>query len=184
MPVEEPLWNLELLWVVDDSHELLNLILGELTGTGETENNVSGLKRGVVKLVDVRKEWMSCSPLVRVYFCLLADKVGETLTDTSDLGDGEHDLTASVNVCVEHTKNVLEIGGHHEPRLERRRKSEWFGHLCERIAHPRAEKLQTPLRLHTPVIVFIHSQADPSEHCACCGLASKQSLAHPPTRIL
>lgn len=47
------------------------------------------------------------SPLVQVDIGLLADQVRVPTTDTLDLGQGVHDLAATVNVGVEETQNVL-----------------------------------------------------------------------------
>ena len=49
----------------------------------------------------------SCSPLVEIDICLLADNVGVTTANTLDLSQGVHDLALSIDVCVEETQNVL-----------------------------------------------------------------------------
>lgn len=51
-----------------------------------------------------------CIPLGQVDVGLLADQVGVAATDTLDLGQGVHDLLLSINVGVEETQNVLEVG--------------------------------------------------------------------------
>ena len=84
LPIEEPERDLELTGVLDDSDELLDLIGCGLTGT-----------------------------LVDVYLRLFADEVGETASETTDFGHGEHNVTLSLNVCIENTKDVLELGSLH-----------------------------------------------------------------------
>lgn len=79
LPVEEPVWNLVLLWVLHDCDDTLQLLDGEFT-----------------------------SSLVQVDISLLADQVRVTTTNTLDLCEGEHDLVLSVNIGVEETQNVLD----------------------------------------------------------------------------
>ncbi len=83
LSVEEVVRDLELLGVVDDSHKLFNFFVGEGT-----------------------------SAAINVNFSLLADDVGEASAYTGDLGHGKHDLSLAFNVSVQHTKNVLKLGGH------------------------------------------------------------------------
>jgi hypothetical protein len=54
------------------------------------------------------------SPLVWVNLSLLADKVCESATNTLDLGKCKHGLAATIDICVQHTKNVLKIRTHHK----------------------------------------------------------------------
>ena len=49
------------------------------------------------------------APLGHVDLGLLADKVGITTTNTSDVCQGVHDVTLAVNVGVQQTQNVLEL---------------------------------------------------------------------------
>ena len=56
LPVNEPIWHFELLGVVDDRHQLLDLLVGQGARTA-----------------------------IYVDFGLLADDVGETLSDAADL---------------------------------------------------------------------------------------------------
>ena len=49
---------------------------------------------------------------------LLETQVGVTTTNTLDGGEGEHDAGLSINVGVENTKNVLEVGWNHQRHLE------------------------------------------------------------------
>ena len=49
-------------------------------------------------------------PLSHIDVGLLADEVGESSADTTDGGEGVHDLLATVDVGVQHTKDVLEVG--------------------------------------------------------------------------
>lgn len=74
LSVEEPGWDLVLGWVLHDSDDSLKLFLGELT-----------------------------SSLGEVDIGLLANKVRVSSTDTSDGGEGVHDLDSTVNVGVEET---------------------------------------------------------------------------------
>jgi hypothetical protein len=92
LSVNEPIWNLELLWVVDDGDQLFNFFVGKSTST-----------------------------TVNVNFSLLADQVGEALADTNNLGHGEHNLALSIDVSVQHTKNVLKLISHLQTLLEIRR---------------------------------------------------------------
>jgi len=85
LSVDEPIGDLELLGVHDDSDELLNLFVGQSSGT-----------------------------TVDIHLSLLADQVGETLANTTDLGQGEHALLLSLNIGVQHTQDVLELRGHLE----------------------------------------------------------------------
>ena len=59
--------------------------------------------------------------LVHVNGGLFAHDVGESTSDTRDRREREHSLAAAVNVGVEHTQNVLEIGGDNE-----RHPGEWY----------------------------------------------------------
>ena len=83
LTVHEPGGHLELLGVVDDGNKLLNLLVGE-----------------------------RASAAVNLHLSLLADKVGEALAHTGNLGDGKHALAAAVNVSVQHTQDVLELRSH------------------------------------------------------------------------
>ena len=85
LSVNEPRRNFKLLGVGDDSNELFDLFVGESAGT-----------------------------TLDVDFGLLAAQVGETLANTSDLSDSKHNLALTVNVGVQHTKNVLKLLGHKE----------------------------------------------------------------------
>ena len=84
LPVEEPEGNLELLGGLNDSDDLLDLIGRKLP-----------------------------RPLVNVNLRLLADKVGETTSDTLNLGKGKDNVALTLNVGVEDTQNVLELGALH-----------------------------------------------------------------------
>lgn len=48
---------------------------------------------------------------------LLENNVGVSAPDTLNGGHGEHDVPLTVNVGVEHTQNVLEIGRNHQRHL-------------------------------------------------------------------
>ena len=80
LSVQEPFWDVVVSWSSHDISDLLALILGDLTGS----------------LVDVD----------------LGDLEGqerETATNTTDLSEAEWSLLFTVQVCVLHTKNVLEV---------------------------------------------------------------------------
>lgn len=49
------------------------------------------------------------SPLAKVDIGLLADDVGVSPTDTTDLGEGVHDLDLAVDVGVQETQDVVEV---------------------------------------------------------------------------
>jgi hypothetical protein len=84
LPVEEPKGNFELTGVLDDSNELFDFIGSEFTGA-----------------------------FVYVNFGFFADEISETATDTLDFGHTEDDVSLSLNVSVENTENVLELGSLH-----------------------------------------------------------------------
>ena len=50
-------------------------------------------------------------PLAEVDIGLLADYVRVSSSDSLDLGEGEDDLSLSIDVGVEETQNVLELCG-------------------------------------------------------------------------
>ena len=50
--------------------------------------------------------------------CLLQAKIGVTTTNTLDGGQGEHDARLSIDVGVQNTKNVLEVGRNNQRHLE------------------------------------------------------------------
>lgn len=74
LSVQEPRWDLVLGWVLHDGDNSLQLFLGQLTGT-----------------------------LGQVNVSLLADQVRVSSTDTSDLGQGVHDLDSTIDVGVQQT---------------------------------------------------------------------------------
>jgi len=49
-------------------------------------------------------------PLVEINISLLADQVGVSSSNTLDLGQGNHDLSSTLDVGVEETENVLLVG--------------------------------------------------------------------------
>jgi len=54
-------------------------------------------------------------PLVEINISLLADQVGVSSSNTLDLGQGDHDLSSTLDVGVEETENVLLVSSeHHE----------------------------------------------------------------------
>lgn len=74
LSVQEPSWDLVLTWVLHDGDNSLQLFLGQLTGT-----------------------------LVQVNVGLLTDQVRVSSTDTSNLGQGIHDLDSTIDVGVQQT---------------------------------------------------------------------------------
>lgn len=74
LSVQEPGWDLVLSWVLHDGDNSLQFFLGQFTGT-----------------------------LVQVDISLLADQVRVSSTDTSDLGQGVHDLDSTIDVGVQQT---------------------------------------------------------------------------------
>lgn len=80
LPVQEPGGDLELGRVLHDGDDTLKLIRVEVTGA-----------------------------LLQVNVRLLADNVGVSSTNTTNLGQRIHDLTLSIDVGVEQTQNVLEL---------------------------------------------------------------------------
>lgn len=81
LPVEEPAGDLVLERVLDDGDDTLKLFGGEVTGA-----------------------------LLEIDIGLLADQVRVSAADTSDLGQGVHDLLLAIDVRVQQTDDVLEAG--------------------------------------------------------------------------
>ena len=84
LPIQEPERDLKLARVLDNGHELLNLVSCEFTGA-----------------------------LVHVDLSLLADEVGESASKALDLGEAEDDITLTLNVSVENTQDVLKFSSLH-----------------------------------------------------------------------
>ena len=84
LPVEEPEGDLELLGGLDDGHDLLDLVGGQVSGA-----------------------------LVHVHLGLLADEARESSAETLDLCEGKDHVTAALDVGIEDTENVLELLAHH-----------------------------------------------------------------------
>merc|ERR1712170_65763 len=80
LSVQEPDWDLEVLWVGHDGLDLLHFSLSKLTGS-----------------------------LGSVDLGLLEDQVGESSAHTSDGGDGVGHLDVTIDVGVLHSQNMLEI---------------------------------------------------------------------------
>jgi len=89
LPVKEPIGDLVLAGVLHDGDQLLNLLLVEFSGSPA--------------LGDIG---------------LLQAKIGVTTTNTLDGGEGEHDARLSVDVGIQNTKNVLEVGRNNQRHLE------------------------------------------------------------------
>lgn len=84
LPVEEPQGDFELTGVLDDGHELFDLIGGQFTST-----------------------------FVDINFCLLADEVGETTSKTLNFSEAKDDISLALNVSVEDTQDMLKFGALH-----------------------------------------------------------------------
>ncbi|GIX66102.1 response regulator [Babesia caballi] len=82
LPVEEPRGDHDVGGGADDGDNLVDLVVGQLTG-----------------------------PLGHVDASDLANHGGHTAPDTPDGGQGDGDLLTSINVGVEDTKDVLELVG-------------------------------------------------------------------------
>eukprot|EP00353_Schmidingerella_taraikaensis_P007849 CAMPEP_0185579484 /NCGR_PEP_ID=MMETSP0434-20130131/14922_1 /TAXON_ID=626734 ORGANISM="Favella taraikaensis, Strain Fe Narragansett Bay" /NCGR_SAMPLE_ID=MMETSP0434 /ASSEMBLY_ACC=CAM_ASM_000379 /LENGTH=128 /DNA_ID=CAMNT_0028197513 /DNA_START=110 /DNA_END=493 /DNA_ORIENTATION=- len=95
LSVDKPVGNLVLLVVGNDGAQQLNLFVGKST-----------------------------SATVDVHLSLLADKIGITASNTSDLGKGEHHLSLTIDVGVQHTQDVLKLRGHLKTHVE-----EFFGYV-------------------------------------------------------
>lgn len=80
LSVEEPSRDLVLFWVLDDGDDSLELFDSKLTGS-----------------------------LAEVDVGLLADQVGVSTANTTDGGQGVHDLDLTVDVGGQKTQNVLEV---------------------------------------------------------------------------
>jgi len=87
LSIQEPKRDLELTRVLDDSNELFNFISSELS-----------------------------SSLVHINFSLLADKIGETTSNTLDFGEAKNYVPLTLNVSVKNTKNVLKLRSLHKRR--------------------------------------------------------------------
>jgi hypothetical protein len=62
-------------------------------------------------------------PLVEINISLLADQVGVSSSNTLDLGQGDHDLSSTLDVGVEETENVLLVSSERSERDNRLRSS-------------------------------------------------------------
>ena len=87
LAVEEVLGDVVFKGVGNDGANAVEFVDGELTGT-----------------------------LVEVDLGHAADLVGEATADTTDGGEGVHDLLAAIHVGVQHTDDVLKVGRDHERR--------------------------------------------------------------------
>merc|ERR1719158_49440 len=85
LSIQEPVWDLVLTRILHDRDDLVSVLLGELT-----------------------------SPLVKRDVSLLENKVGVPTSDTLDRGQSKHDIGLSLNVGVQHTKNVLKVRWAHQ----------------------------------------------------------------------
>jgi hypothetical protein len=84
LPVKKPKGNLELTRVLNNSNKLFNFISSKFSGS-----------------------------LGYVYLSLFADEIGKTASKTLNFGKGKYDVTLSLNVSIENTKNVLKFGSLH-----------------------------------------------------------------------
>lgn len=98
LPVKEPRGDLELGGVLHDGNDSLELVGVELT---------SPIRMSVACSSTIQKFPGIDTPLVEVNIGLLADQVGVSSTDTLNLSKSVHDLTATLNVGVKETQDVL-----------------------------------------------------------------------------
>lgn len=101
--------------VLDDGDDALKLFGGEVTGT-----------------------------LVEIDIGLLADQVGVTATDTSDLGQGVHDLLLAIDVRVQQTDDVLEAVQVSIALTVRKRVEVDVAHMCVRDSILTATSYRNP----------------------------------------
>jgi hypothetical protein len=85
LPIQEPKGDLELTGVLNNGDELFDLISSEFSGS-----------------------------LVDIDLSLLADQISKPASKTLDFCETENDITLSLNVCVENTKNVLKFSSLHQ----------------------------------------------------------------------
>ena len=88
LPIEEPVGELELSWVVNDGEQLLNLFFIQF----------------------------SCS-FVGINVCLLATQVGKPTSNSFDGSQCVHNLSSSIDVGIEDSKNMLKLLRIHQSRL-------------------------------------------------------------------
>merc|ERR1719378_547698 len=87
--VEIVIWDLVLSWILHDSDKPFHLFIRQFT-----------------------------SSFVHVDVSFLQADVGESSSDSFNGSHGVHDFGFSINVCVHHTKNVLELVGNDERHLD------------------------------------------------------------------
>jgi hypothetical protein len=85
LPIEEPKRDLELTGVLDNSDKLFDLISGKFS-----------------------------SSLVDINFGLFANQVSESASKTLNFSHSKDNITLSLNVCIENTKNVLKFSSLHQ----------------------------------------------------------------------
>jgi len=86
--IQEPVRDLILPGVLHDGDKLLNLLFSKFT-----------------------------SSLVQRNICLLHHNIGVSSANTLDGSQGIHGIGFTINIRVEHTKNVLEVGGNYQRHL-------------------------------------------------------------------
>ena len=87
LTIQKPNRDLELTRILDDGHQLFNLIRGQFAG-----------------------------PDCDVNFGLLANQICKTTTNTGNFGQSKDDIALSFNVGIENTQNVLKLGALYEGR--------------------------------------------------------------------
>mmetsp|Transcript_46774 Transcript_46774/g.134738 ORF Transcript_46774/g.134738 Transcript_46774/m.134738 type:complete len:170 (-) Transcript_46774:10-519(-) len=87
LSVQEPKRNLELAGVLDDGNKLFNLIGSKFSGS-----------------------------LVNIDLGLFADEISESASKTLNFRQTEHNISLSLNVSVQNTKNVLKFSSLHQRR--------------------------------------------------------------------
>jgi hypothetical protein len=80
LSIQEPERNFELSGILNDSHELFNLIRGQFAGS-----------------------------LVDIDFGFFANQIGKAAADPGDFGQRKDDIALAFDVGIENTQNVLEF---------------------------------------------------------------------------
>lgn len=96
LSVEEVVGDVELTRVSDNGDDLVDFLSGQFTSS---ENTGKKVKQSIHQ---------KYAPLLQINVSLLEDDVGETSTNTLNLGQSILHSFATFDVCVSNTKNVLE----------------------------------------------------------------------------
>lgn len=85
LTIQEPQWNFELAWILNDRNEFFNFIGGQFTGT-----------------------------FVDIDFGFLTNQIPKTTSNPTNLGQSKYDIAFPFDVGIENTKNVLEFRSLHQ----------------------------------------------------------------------